>query len=67
MLNEYWDAIDAITVQNLKDWRKQFEEDLKKDNPMIFDNDPKIDKKIIRRKIKAINEILDYAINDAQG
>lgn len=67
MLNDYWDAIDAITVQNLKDWKEQFEKDLKMDKPMIFEIDPKEDKKIIRRKIKAINEILDYATNDAQG
>lgn len=64
MLNEYWDAIDAITVQNLKDWRKQFQEDLKKPRPHIFADDVKEDKKIIRRKIRAINEILEYACNE---
>jgi hypothetical protein len=61
-----YDLTDAITVRTLKEWRSQWKEDLTKENPMIFDNDPKVDKKIIRRKIKAINEILEYAINETQ-
>ena len=66
MLNDYWDAIDAITVQNLRDWREQFKKDLKNPKPMVFETDPKADKKIIRRKIKAITEILEYAVHESE-
>jgi len=65
MLNNYWDAIDAITVQNLRDWREQFKKDLKNPKPMVFEVDAKADKKIIRRKIQAIDEILEYAVHEA--
>ena len=52
--------IDDLTVTNLTEMRDDFVENLRQEMPFIFSDDPKEDKKIIRKKIKAFNEVIEY-------
>ncbi len=47
--------IDMLT-QNIADW----EIDLLKDKPLIFETDPELDKKMIRKHIKSARRIIAY-------
>ena len=55
-----YETMDQIIInqltQNIADW----EDDLSKDCPRIFEVDPKLDKKIIRKHIKAARRIIAY-------
>lgn len=55
-----YEAADEITVQNLNEALTTFKDDLKKEKPMIFVNEPGPDKKLIRKHIKALKLILDF-------
>lgn len=55
-----YELIDQITVANLTEMRDGFIENLSETRPMVFADDPKEDKKIIRKKIKAFNEVIEY-------
>jgi hypothetical protein len=58
------DTLDDITRQNLKMVLMGFESDLKQDTQRIFVADPKEDKKLIKKHIKAFNLVLDYFGNE---
>jgi hypothetical protein len=47
--------INQLT-QNIADW----EDDLLKDKPLIFERDPELDKKMIRKHIKSARRIIAY-------
>ena len=55
-----YETMDEIIInmlnQNIEDW----ERDLLKDCPLIFERDPELDKKIIRKHIKAARRIIAY-------
>ena len=55
-----YETMDEIIInmltQNIADW----ENDLLKDAPLIFETDPELDKKIIRKHIKSARRIIAY-------
>ena len=55
-----YETMDEIIInmltQNIADW----EDDLLKESPLIFEIDPKLDKKIIRKHIKSARRIIAY-------
>jgi len=55
-----YETMDQIIInqltQNIADW----EDDLTKECPRIFEVDPELDKKIIRKHIKAARRIIAY-------
>ena len=50
------EIIINMLTQNIEDW----ENDLLKDKPLIFETDPELDKKIIRKHIRAARRIVAY-------
>ena len=55
-----FETMDEIIInqltQNIADW----ENDLLKDKPLIFERDPELDKKIIRKHIRAARRIVAW-------
>ena len=55
-----YETMDEIIIrqltQNIEDW----ENDLSKDKPLIFETDPELDKKMIRKHIKSARRIIAY-------
>ena len=55
-----YETMDQIIInqltQNIADW----EDDLLKDKPLIFERDPELDKKMIRKHIKSARRIIAY-------
>jgi len=53
-------SLDDITRQTLIQLRDHFKEDLKRERPLVFYNDPVKDKKEIKKYVKAFNLVIDY-------
>ena len=59
-VNITYEDADNIIISALKEDISQWEADLAKERPLVFEHDPVLDKKIIRKHIKAAKRIIKY-------